>query len=394
MRRSYKFRLYPTNTQSRDLEIMLDSHRHLYNRCLEIRSNAYKLYKISVSYADCSSWFKTERKYNNWFASLNFSSSQDTMRRLDGTFKRFFQKNKSGKRSGYPRFKPKDRFNSFSYPTHGDGIRLKDNKVRVSNVGVIRVKNHRDIIGEINTLSIKHEADKWFLVLSCETPDVVIPKSTNPPVGIDMGLESFLITSNGEHIDNPRFHKFALPEIRRASRKLSRAKKGSNKRKKSKKKLRKVHSKVANKRKDFIHKLSRSIVDRYGLIAMESLSTSNMLKNHRLARSISDASWRAFSDAVQYKAEEAGVEFVKVDPRYTSQVCSGCGQIVKKDLSVRWHDCSCGLSIHRDVNAARNILALARTEPKNGTKKHNLVLQHGKKSGSLPPRGRSGSRRL
>jgi len=408
MRRAYRFRLYPTESQSRDLSVMLESHRHLYNRCLGMKTLAYKDYRVSVAYKDWSNWFKAERKYNNWFANLNYSSGQATMHRLEGAFARFFERVKANKAAkikglkrpfkkvGYPKFKNEDRFNSFLFPAHGDGCRFAGNRLRIQHVGRVKVKVHRKVIGEIKTLSVKREAGKWFLVLSCEQPDPVAPKSDKPAIGIDMGLESFLTTSDGEHVSNPRFHKTALPEIRRASRKLARAKKGSKGRKKAKTKLQKVHAKITNRRRDFSHKLSRSLVGRYGLIAAESLSVGNMLKNHRLARSISDASWRAFQGTVRYKVVETGTEYVEVNPAYTSQTCSQCGILVPKDLSIRWHDCpSCGLSLHRDVNAARNILALARTGPGDGIDVvNNLKLRHRMSSCPLLPRGRPRSRRL
>lgn len=313
---------------------------------------------------------------------------------MDRAFSSFFDRVKKGQKPGYPRFKNDDGFKSFLFPSHGDGIRFNGNRVRIQNVGVVKVKNHREVVGEIETLSIKRECGKWFLVLSCESEDIAIPKNTNPPVGIDMGLESFLTTSDGEHIANPRFQKKALPRLRRAGRKLSRAKKGSKRRQKAKNRLRAVHAKIANQRKDFAHKLSRNLVGRFGLIAAERLGVRNMLKNRRLARSISDAAWAASLEAVRYKAPEAGAEFVEVNPRGTSQDCSGCDVTVRKELSERWHRCpNCGLSLHRDVNAARNILkrALARTGPTNA----NLVLQHGcRLQQSVSPRGRSRSPRL
>ena len=379
MRRAYKFRLYPTESQSRDLGVMLESHRHLYNCCLGMKTLAYKGYRLSVAYKDQSSWFKTERRHNPWFGNLNFSSAQGTMRRLEGAFSRFFERVKANKvakakglrrpfkKVGYPRFKGIDRFNSFLFPSHGDGCRLSCNRLRVQHVGRIKTRVHREVVGGIKTLSIKREAGKWFLILSCERPDPVVPKSDKPAVGIDMGLEHFLTTSDGEHVPNPRFHKVALPELRRANRRLARAKKGSRGRRKARHALQRVHARIANKRRDFSHKLSRGLVGRFGMIAAERLGVGNMLKNRRLSRSISDASWRAFLDATRYKAVEAGAEFVDVNPRMTSQTCSGCGSIVRKDLSVRWHDCPhCGLSLQRDVNAARNILALARNGPGDG----------------------------
>lgn len=417
MKRSYKFLLYPTKEQDRNLGVMLNSHRHLYNRCLEMRSRAWD-YKLSINSYDQSPWFKTERESNDYFANLNFSSAQATMRRLDKSFNSFFKRIKDNKtrkgkkkKPGYPRYKAEHRFNSFLYPKHGDGIRLTNNRLKIQNIGVVKVKLHREVVGEIKTLQIRREIDRWYVVIVCEVTIKEIqeakearepnkPKKPKPTkaIGADMGLEHFLTTSEGEQINNPRFLRKAQKEIRRASRKLARAKKGSKTRIKKRKQLQQVHKNVVNQRRDFAHKTSRYFIDRYGLIAMESLSVDNMLKNHRYARSISDAAWAAFADAVEYKAEDAGIQFVKVNPRGTSQECSRCGQVVQKELSVRWHDCPfCGLSIHRDINAALNILfrALARTEPESGISiLSNHLLYPEWISSFLATSGRFGSPRL
>src|SRR3990172_2179105 len=187
MRRSYRFRLYPTTNQVRDLTVMLDSHRHLYNQCLETRSLAWKDYRLGINSIPLSSWFKTERNHNHWFAALNFSSAQATMRRLDKAFIAFFDRcKKRARRKGYPRFKGQDRFNSIEYPLHGGGI--------------------------------------------------------------DMGLKSFLTTSDGEHVANPRFFKEAMPELRRAGRSLARKSKGSKHRHEAKRRLQRIHVRVRNQK--------------------------------------------------------------------------------------------------------------------------------------------------
>ena len=367
MRRSYRFRLYPTTNQARDLTVMLDSHRHLYNQCLETRSLAWKDYRLGINSIPLSSWFKTERNHNHWFAALNFSSAQATMRRLDKAFIAFFDRcKKRARRKGYPRFKGQDRFNSIEYPLHGDGIKLKDKtpKLYIQNIGLIRIKQHRKIQGTIKTVRVLREADQWYAVFSCDLGDVVVPKNTKPAVGIDMGLKSFLTTSDGEHVANPRFFKEAMPELRRAGRSLARKSKGSKHRHEAKRRLQRIHVRVRNQRGDFTHKLSKTIADRYGLVAVESLKIRNMLQNHRLARSISDAAWRQWLEQTRYKCEQTGAEFVEVDPRNTSQLCSQCVQMVPKGLEERWHKCPhCGLVLDRDENAARNILLRARCSP-------------------------------
>jgi putative transposase len=387
-RRSHKFLLYPTKAQERDLDIMLDTHRHLYNQCLGMRINAYFWYKESMNYNDCAAWFTRERKTNDWYKRIGAASAQATMRRLDKSFKNFFDrvKKKKGK-PGFPRFKGQDRYSSFEYPTHGDGIKFKEeeSKVRINFIGIVKVKNYRKVEGAIKTLSLKKEAGKWYLVLSCLLPGVQVPKTTNKKeAGFDSNSENLIVGSDGTIVKNPRAFRKEKKALRRAQRKLARALKGSNNRKKAKKKVQVIHTKVKNQRKDLHHKESTKLVNGYSLIAAEALSISNMLKNHRLALSISDAGWFQFWNMVRYKALEAGVEFVTVNPMYTSQICSRCGTLVPKELSERWHYCPhCGLSIDRDINAAINILAIAKmmialawTEPKSGVGRPNLVLQY------------------
>ena len=378
MIRSYRFPLRPTKAQSRDLGTMLSAHRFLWNRCLSMRQLAWD-FKCSVTYSEQSSWFKTERGTNNWFRAMEFTSAQATMRRLDRSFKAFFAGCKgTGPKRGHPKFKRPDELDSVEFPKVGSGIQLSKDlrRAKIRWVGRVRLHAYRDIKGEVRTLRIKREGTKWFLIVCCDVGEPVGEPSLNPAVGIDVGLESFATLSNGEQVPNPRFLKAALPALRRASRTLERRTKRdkdrrvfgrqSRRRDRAKAALRRIHGKVRNQRSDFVHKVSRDLVRRFGTIAVERLQISNMLGSHRLARSISDAAWRRCLEATRYKSEESLVAFAEVDPRGTSQLCSGCGLKVPKGLSVRLHQCPhCGLVLHRDVNAARNILsrALARTAP-------------------------------
>ena len=367
MRKAFKYRLWTNENQERELDIMLETHRRLYNACLEQRKTAFESEGKSIKYTDQSAWFKEERKTNGYFARINFSSAQATMRRLHKSYQNFFRRVKSGEKPGYPRFKARDRFDSIEFPSHGDGIRLKENRLRVQHVGLIRVNLHRPVEGTIKTLSLKKEAGKWYLVVSCDLGEVSAPVNDLPSVGIDVGIESFFTTSDDEHVSNPNFLKNELPELRRAQRAVSRKKKGGKNRKKAVKRVQKLHAKVRNTRNEFHHKAVNDLIRCYGTIAVESLRVSNMLGNHRLARAISDVAWATFVSILRYKAESAGAVVMDVDPRNTSQECSKCGQLVVKKLSVRVHHCPfCGLKIHRDTNAARNILKRAlqaRTEP-------------------------------
>lgn len=372
MRLAYKFRLYPNTNQQRELGIMLETHRRLYNNCLWQRKAAYVDDGIRIDYCFQSGWFGNQRLANAWYARLNFSSAQATMRRVDKAFHAFFRRLKQGQKPGYPRFKARGRFDSVEFPAYGDGIRLlARSKMRVQHVGLIKVKQHRPIAGLIKTVTLKMEAEKWYAVFSCDLGAVEIPVSTNPPVGIDVGLESFLTTSDGASEPNPRYLKAELPALRYLSRAVSRKKKGGRNRAKTIKRLRQCHARVKNLRSEHRHKVALNLCRRYGLIAVERLSVRGMLRNHRVSRAIADAAWGSFLATLRYKAARAGVEVAEVDARGTSQVCSGCGQVVEKSLSQRTHSCDCGLVLHRDVNAARNILAvaLARTGPADANSK-------------------------
>lgn len=367
MRKSFKFRFYPNRNQERELGIMLESHRRLYNACLEQRKLAYEEDGITVNYYDQAKWFTNQRFVNGWFKKLNASTAQATMRRLDKAFKAFFRRVKSGDKPGYPRFKATHRFNSIEFPNYGDGIRLKDGRLRIQHVGKVKVKQHRAVEDKVKTATLKTEDNKWYVVLSCDLGEVIPSASTGPSIGIDMGLEKFLTTSDGHHEPNPRYLKRELPALRRASRAVSRKKKGGNNRKKAVRHLRATHTKIKNLRHDHKHKTALNLCRRYGLIAVECLNIKGMLRSRWMSQAIADAAWGGFLATLKHKAESTGVSVVEVDPRGTSQMCSGCGCEVRKPLSVRTHRCPhCGLILDRDENAARNILAralLARTGP-------------------------------
>ena len=368
MRKAFKFRLYPNNNQRRELNTMLETHRRLYNVCLEQRKIAYNEDGISIGFYEQSPWYTNQRKTNKWFANINFSSAQGTMWRLHRAYQAFFRRVKAGEKPGYPRFKAQGRFLSVEFPSYRDGVRLMpDGKLRVQHIGKLKVKQHRAIAGKIKTVTLKVENDKWFAVFSCDLGEIKVEPSKNPPIGIDVGIESFYTTSNGHHESNPKYLKNGLPALRRAGRSVSRKKKGGSNRKKAVKKLRRVHERIRNLRHDHRHKTALELCRRYGFIAVKRLNIKGMLRNRWLSRAIADVSWGGFLATLQHKAESAGVVVVKVNARGTSQECSGCGREVHKELRVRKHECPhCGLVLHRDENAARNILAralLARTGP-------------------------------
>jgi len=361
MRKAFLYRLYPNKAQSDKLGSLLDTARNLYNAALQERRDAWKMQHKTLNYYDQANELKELRSELPEVAQLNFSATQDMLRRLDKSFKAFFRRIKSGGKAGFPRFKGRDRFDSITFPTYGDGIKIRDNRLYVQNVGLVKIKLHRSLEGGINTVTIKRECDKWYVVFS-NTVEIEPLSVSNKAIGIDVGLESFAVTSDGEIIDNPRYLKEAESVLRRLQRSVSRKKRGSHNRRKAVVLLAKHHLKVKRQRKDFAHKISRNLVNVYGLIAVENLRIKNMVRNHHLARSISDAAWGQFLNILSYKAEEAGRKLVMVNPNGTSQICSECGSTVHKSLSTRIHNCpDCGISLNRDLNAALNILRVGLT---------------------------------
>jgi putative transposase len=281
--------------------------------------------------------------------------------RVDKAFQNFFRRIKSGEKPGYPRFKGYGWYDSFTYPQ--SGFYLSENRkgnqwLRLSKIGSIKVRLHRAIQGRIKTRTIKRELNRWHVCFSCEVEPEIL-QIAGKSVGVDVGIEKFAALSDSSIIENPKYLLQSEAKLKHEQRCLSRKKKGSNSRKKQRNKLAKLYQKIRNQRNDFLHKESHKLVENYDVIVFEDLRIKNMVKNHYLAKSISDASWGKFIEYVSYKAASAGKKVVFVNLRSTSQICSGCGKMVKKSLSVRIHKCPyCGLILDRDINAAINILRL------------------------------------
>lgn len=356
MRKSFKYRLYPTKKQADFLDGQLAEACRLYNGALQERRDAYRLAGRSLNYYDQANQLKEIRAAGD-LQLENFSCSQDVLRRVDKTFQAFFRRVKKGVRAGFPRFKARSRFDSITFPSYGDGCRLLDNgKLKVQGAGQIKVKLHRPVTGTIKTVTVKREVGKWFACFSVECEAEPLPASAET-VGLDVGLAAFVTLSDSTEVENPRHYRTAQAKLRRAQRKVARRKRGSHRRRKAVVLLQKAHAHVRNQRANFHHQLSRTLVNQYGVIAVEDLNVKG-LAGGMLAKSVADAGWSAFINKLAYKAEEAGRVLVKVDPRGTSQTCL-CGARVPKTLSQRWHECeSCGLSAPRDHVSAQLILRL------------------------------------
>lgn len=353
MRKSFKYRLFTNKVQEAHLESLLDSARFLYNCALEHRIVCWKQWRKSINYYDQANTLKEIRGINKGIAKLNYSASQNLLRQLDKAFQAFFKRIKQGEKPGFPRFKGKDRFRSITFPAYGDGVKLKNSKLYIQNVGHIRINLHRNIEGTIKTVTIKKQNGRFYVSFSCdEVPQNILPTSTKK-IGIDVGIKSFAVMSDGQMIDNPKYLKQSEVKLKETQSQYSKKRSKNLKRK-----LGRLHEKVSNQRKDFQHKLSRKIVDEFGFIFIEKLQPKQMVKNNFkvLNKYINDAAWSQFFNFLDYKAECAGRTLIKVNPKNTTQACSKCGKIVPKDLSVRVHKCSCGFIADRDHNAALNIL--------------------------------------
>ena len=358
LRKSYKYKLKPTPDQARQLEEVLWRCRTLYNTALEERITAYRRCGVTLSRYQQEAELKDIRAAFPEYAAIHSHILQDVLTRLDKTYQAFFRRVTAGQTPGFPRFQGRTRYHSFTYKQYGNGARLDNGFLVLSKIGRVAVRWSRSLDGTPKTVTISREADGWYAILSCaDVPAQPLP-STGKETGIDVGLKVFLITADGEVVENPRLHRRGEKKIAKAQRRVSKRKKGSKRRGKAKTLLGKAHQHVQRQRLDFHHKTALKLLRQYDTIYLEDLRVANMVRNRHLAKSISDAAWAQFRSILTYKAACADKRVVAVPPAYTSQDCSGCGTRVPKSLSVRTHVCtSCGLVLDRDANAARNIQA-------------------------------------
>jgi putative transposase len=352
---TYKYRLYPTAEQQEKMEGWLEKLRWLYNTALVERRNNWRYRGRLVHGHEQRTNLPALKERSPQFKEVHSQVLQNTLVRLDRAFENFFRRVREGaKKPGYPRLKSRGRYRSFTYP-QAAAFRILEsgNKIRLSGIGNMKLRYHRQMVGTPKAATVvRYPSGKWYVCISCET--------FNPPVndtaqltGFDLGLTNYLTSSDGTVMEPLRAMRKAEKQTKRQSRKLSRKAKGSKKREKQRIKRARVHERVANRRRDFLHKVSRHVVAAHDGFAFEKLRVKNMLKNHLLAKAIADAGWATFLDMVAYKAERAGKPFVLVDPRGTTQECSGCGTTVRKELAQRTHQCfGCGLTLSRDHNSA------------------------------------------
>lgn len=362
--RTYKLRLYPTSAQVTSLEKFLDQCRWVYNKTLEYRRDSWKNNKKSISLYDSIKMIKKWKKNNSDLAKFSHSQClQNASSRVNLAFQAFFRRVKSGEAPGYPRFRGRDRYDSFTFPQSGFKLDRDNDLLRVSKVGKIKIVNHRKLKGTVKNLIIRRANYKWYAYFVCEKNAETLPTNSNQ-IGIDLGVSSFYTDNNGNAVANPKFLSKFINDILRLQRKMSLARNSRNWKlyRKYKKALNKKYERLVNSRTDFAHKLSRKIINENQVICVEDFNIKQMTQKQtsykNLRKSILDCAWNQFTQFLSYKAEEAGRDLIRVNPRNTTKMCSKCGVLVPKPLSQRKHICNCGCSLDRDHNAAINILRL------------------------------------
>ena len=354
----FQYRIYPTKKQETKLNETLEECRWLYNHLLEQRKEVYEQIGKGLTLYQQQATFPILKQERPSLDTAHSQVLQNVAVRVDLAFKAFFRRCKAGENPGYPRFKCKGRYDSFTFPQSGFSI-THDNRICLSKIGSIKMIYHRPIKGKVKTLTIQCvSTGKWYACFSVECEPERLPERPEQ-VGIDVGLKTFATLSDGTEIANPRFFRQEEKTLAKVQRKHAKLAKGTPERRKHRKAVARVHERIAFRRENFTHQNSHHIVDRFGVICVEDLTVNRMMHNHCLAKSIADASWSAFFAQLSSKAEEAGRVFVKVNPAYTSQTCSRCGHRQKMPLDMRIFDCSCcSAHLDRDLNAALNICAL------------------------------------
>ncbi|WP_147371737.1 RNA-guided endonuclease InsQ/TnpB family protein, partial [Calidithermus roseus] len=336
MLKAFKYRLYPTQPQQKDLERTLSLCRHLYNAALQERRDAYKKAGRTVGFYEQKRYLPEIRAELPEYKHIHSQVLQNVIERVDKAFQGFFRRVKAGEKPGYPRFKGQGRYDSFTFPQAGTtGVKLQEGGKRVLlyGIGSVKMKLHRPLEGRLKTATLKREGDDlstgasrgpmalhWYIVFVCETEPKPLPEN-RAAIGIDLGTSPhFLVTSEGEMVEAPRYFQKAQAKLARTQRSVTKKRRGSNRRRKLKMRLARQHRKIANQRKDFHHKLARRLVNRYGTVVHEDLNILGLARS-RTAKGVQDAGWAQFLQILAYKAEEAGRRVVGVDPKHTSQDC-------------------------------------------------------------------------
>ncbi len=361
-----KYEIFPTEKQKETLGRWLQYCRQTYNSALLDKERKYKQSKEQYNRYDMQKRQTLDKKNYPFLKEIPSQPLQEVFVRLQKAFDNFFRKD-----AKYPKQKKYKEYTSMTFPQFGfnkKGNRMamsfSDNgKLYNTKLGEIDILLHRPIEGAIKQLIVKCQGNRWYAIFCVERQALPTIVDVNNAIGIDVGINKYAVLSNGSEHENPRFLRKKEKQLKQAQRKLSKKKKGSTNYIKQVQWIRQLHEKVANQRKDFLHKLSYNLVKEYSVIAVENLNIRNMIRNRKLSKSISDAGWGMFRNMLTYKCEKQGGVLIKVEPKFTSQDCSCCGNRVKKSLSIRTHICmKCGTVLDRDHNASLNILQKALEE--------------------------------
>jgi len=366
MRKNFKYRMYPSKKQVKQLNASLGACRFVWNNFLAERKTKYEKEKISLSLYDQLNTLPHLKKQYLFLKNAHSQCLQNVGTRIELAFQAFFRRIKAGETPGFPRFKSAHRFHSLTFPQYGNGCKLasdgKTTSVCLSKIGSVPIKYHREIVGIPKTINISRTpTGKWFISISCEYKPLPLP-TLNNSVGLDMGLENFATDQQGQVIENPNFFRKDEKKLAKVRRKMDKYAKGTPERAKARKAVAHCHERTAWRRDNFCHQESCKIVNKYQIVVTEDLSIKKMSETQATERnkSIRSVAWGKFLDMLSAKAVEAGRAHIKVNPAYTSQDCSRCNQNRQEMPSkIRVYRCpKCGLELHRDHNAACNILRL------------------------------------
>jgi len=363
VRKTFKYNIRANKQTIQNMERVLELCRVLYNLCLEQRILLYRQYKKQIYYYDQLKQITELKVVYPEFRDIPSQAAQNVARRLDRAFVAFFRRRESKQsRAGFPRFKGRGRVNSLTFPNRC-GWNIQNDALFINNIGRFRLRQHRYVEGVIKTLTIKKSlTGKWYAYFSCDHVPLKLLSTTNKSVGVDVGCESFLTSSDGKRINNPRFLKKSQNKLAKMQRLMARKHKGSNNRAKARLLVAKTYEKISNQRRDFHFKAANLLVKENDTICIEKMNS--WTSSRSMNKSMRDVAWFDFFSKLHFKAEEAGREVIEVPAAGTSQLCSRCGARAPKNLSVRVHDCpNCGLVIDRDWNSAINILKLGQGLP-------------------------------